>query len=327
MKKFLQRTLLYSLIVIGINIPLGRFLASYETVELKAAGQFFPASRWDDYYALEDKIDILVLGSSHAYRSYDPEIISGKLGHKTVFNFGSSGQTPRTGYFILEEVLRNHQPELIVMDVFVMVFAEDKEANTARINWSVMQPGAGKRRFFKASLSWSQKIKTTLFPTYLYRAYFKKKIQAVMGLQHTIKKNNSYEGNGFVSSPDTLSYEGLIEANKKQSPSEDLSFIDENSLFYLEKIKERCAAKGIPLVFVVSPIPELTAERIGVYDESTEFFTTLAQQWGIPYYDYIDQRLESIKDGAHYYDHHHMNAAGASLFSEEVADILKKHLP
>ena len=36
-------------------------------------------------------IDVLVLGSSHAYRGFDPRIFK-KAGIK-LFNFGSSGQT------------------------------------------------------------------------------------------------------------------------------------------------------------------------------------------------------------------------------------------
>ena len=61
-------------------------------------------------------IDVLVLGSSHAYRGFDPRIFK-KAGIK-LFNFGSSGQTPLQSEFLLKRYTEQFNPKLVIIEVY-----------------------------------------------------------------------------------------------------------------------------------------------------------------------------------------------------------------
>ena len=67
--------------------------------------------------------DILFLGSSHAYRSFDPRIFS-HYGYSTL-NLGSSAQTPVQTNMLLEKYLDVIKPGLIVYEVYPFTFSLD----------------------------------------------------------------------------------------------------------------------------------------------------------------------------------------------------------
>jgi hypothetical protein len=61
-------------------------------------------------------IDILFIGSSHAYRGFDPRIFE-KNGLKT-FNLGTSAQTPLQTEILLNRYLEKLNPKMIIYDVY-----------------------------------------------------------------------------------------------------------------------------------------------------------------------------------------------------------------
>ena len=77
----------------------------------------FDKLRWDQFYSLpSNKVDILFLGSSHAYRGFNPEIID-SMTHLNWFIVGSPAQTPVTSYYALKNVLLTQSPKQIVLKI------------------------------------------------------------------------------------------------------------------------------------------------------------------------------------------------------------------
>jgi hypothetical protein len=70
--------------------------------------------------ALQRKIDLLFIGSSHAYRNYDPRIF--KQAKLKAFNLGSTAQTPVQTLQILEELGENLSPKYLIIDFFLPLF-------------------------------------------------------------------------------------------------------------------------------------------------------------------------------------------------------------
>ncbi|MCX6267461.1 MAG: hypothetical protein NTW16_08910 [Bacteroidetes bacterium] len=68
-------------------------------------------------------VDILVIGSSHAYRGFDPRIFASK-GIK-IFNLGSSAQTPIQTEILVKEHIDRLKPKLVIFEVFPGVFTND----------------------------------------------------------------------------------------------------------------------------------------------------------------------------------------------------------
>lgn len=317
---FFKKVGFYAVLIFAINIALGYWLKTYETVDLKKAGVFFSELRWEEFYNLKKPIDVLILGSSHAYRSYHPETIRLELqtGNQ-VFNFGSSAQSPRTSYFVLNEVLEKHRPKMVILDLYVMVFSSDDQLDNGRINYHAMQSGTSKNAFLKNGFSFNEKVKLLGFPTYVYRDHFKHKINKLLGKTYLPYGKGQYEKNGFAFNNDTLALAKLQYDNQFSKFEIRSDGATETNLKYLEKIVDRCREMNIPIVFMSSPMPELSVKQIENYEDIFAFFERKANELNVPFYDFNINRIPELSDSAHFYDDDHLNLAGAKVFSEKLS--------
>jgi hypothetical protein len=70
-----------------------------------------------------ESVDAVVLGSSCAYRGYDPRIF-----HQSgieIFNFGTSSQTPLQTDFVVDNYVQKLHPKFVIFDIRPQQFAED----------------------------------------------------------------------------------------------------------------------------------------------------------------------------------------------------------
>lgn len=77
------------------------------------------------FYNLEDNtVDCLVLGSSHAYENINPAVIWEEAGIAT-YDLCSSAQPMWNTYYYLKEALKTQSPQLVVLDVYSLVYEDD----------------------------------------------------------------------------------------------------------------------------------------------------------------------------------------------------------
>jgi hypothetical protein len=92
----------------------------------------------------------------------------------------------------------------------------------------------------------------------------------------------------------------------------------------LEQLIDVCQTNGIPLVFVYSPeyrgMQEMTNDRAQIFAE----FHALGDEHHVPIWDYSTWRYDGDQD--FFYNSQHLNAKGAALFSDDVANRLKGYL-
>ena len=121
MKEFLKHTLLFicllSFLYAGCVFLSGLIFPSSTTRNLKyPLGSYGHLnSRVKDIKNHSD-VDVLFLGSSHAYRGFDPRIF--KKHGITSFNLGSSSQTPIQTEILLNRYLNSLNPKLVVYEVY-----------------------------------------------------------------------------------------------------------------------------------------------------------------------------------------------------------------
>lgn len=324
MRFFLQKILLYGMLLLALNFALGLWLKTYETIDLRQSGAFFPADRWDEYYDLTDSIDVLILGSSHAYRSYYPPILESNFYEKkTVFNFGSSAQSPVTGYFILQEILQKHKPEMVVIDVYIMALSSDDQLENGRFNYNEIKKGNAKNDFFKNGFSFAEKIKLSLFPTEVYRKHFKAKMSKLMGRNYLPVGKGNYDKKGFVFNQDTLNFSKLKYDNQFARFDIKTDNITAKNEEYLQKIVDLCQENRISVVLMSAPMPEESIKNIKNYAEISQWFSDFGKREKVLYFDFSIDRILEIKDTEHYYDDDHLNFAGAKIYSKKVGELLK----
>lgn len=133
MKKFLSNISFFSLF----------FITAYVSV-VYLYGRLMPADlRPNIYYNKEmfgttnnmlsdlsrqQHVDILIVGASDAYRSYDTRIFTDN-GY-SVFNAGSSSQTPMQTYLLLKENIERLSPRLVLYEVSPVCFELDGVEST-----------------------------------------------------------------------------------------------------------------------------------------------------------------------------------------------------
>lgn len=244
----------------------------------------------------------------------------------TVFNFGSSAQTPVTGYFVLNEVLEKQRPKIVVLDLYVMVFTSDNQLNNGRYNFHSMNWGENKKQFLQEGFSFNEQVKLLFFPSHVYRNHFKHKLNKLLGRNYLPIGKGQYEQNGFALNHDTLAIEKLKYDNQFSKFNIQKGQLSEKNVAYLKQIVERCRAEKVPIVFMSSPMPSASVDFIKEYAAISAEFTTLADNLNVPYYDFNIKRMPEVKDEFHYYDDDHLNFSGAKIFSKKAAEIMQKHL-
>ena len=122
MKRFLRNIISFILFVIvfycvGICI-FGELVPSFFRPNLKSSrnSSSYTFTRLNEVKNVSD-IDILFVGSSHAYRGFDTRIF-GSNG-MTAFNLGTSAQTPLQTKFLLERYLDEVAPKNVIFQVFI----------------------------------------------------------------------------------------------------------------------------------------------------------------------------------------------------------------
>jgi hypothetical protein len=87
--------------------------------------------------------DVLFLGSSRAYRGFDPRVF--RESNISSFNLGSSNQTPMQTLLVLHRYLKDHRPKLVVFEVNPDIFSNDGVESAVdlishiRPNWDVFR--------------------------------------------------------------------------------------------------------------------------------------------------------------------------------------------
>lgn len=104
-------------IVWGTWIP-----EKYRKNLIYGTGQGFMSLRLREAASIED-VDVLIVGSSHAYRGIDPRRLA-DVG-VNAFNLGSSLQSPIQTEFLLRKYIDQMKPDLVLFEVGYKTFSSD----------------------------------------------------------------------------------------------------------------------------------------------------------------------------------------------------------
>ena len=238
---------------------------------------------------LLDSLDVLTIGSSHAYRSFDPRIWQ-EYGYQ-MFNLGTSSQTHIHTGLLLREYVPRVSPKLVVYEVYPDIFANDGiESNTIFLSYNICMDG------MRDVVVRSRNIKS--INEYIYAKYreWKYPNEVIPIVVDTMIEK--YVGDGFVERIDS-EYRQI--ANRGQSEILELQVeAFKENIKYLQSI-------DIPYVLVQAPV---TSGELVLLDMST-IETLLAEEE-----HYVDfSYLPVLNDSLYFYDYHHLNQPGVEIFN------------
>ncbi len=246
--------------------------------------------------------DILIIGSSLAYRGLDTDIFR-EYDLKT-FNLGTSAQTPIQSEMLLKYYVKELNPKLVLFVVGPGTFGSDGVessldvlANLPEVRLEALEMTIRTNHIktyntfvysfmndalFKSSETFNESVQNE-FDTYRQGGFVERKI--------------SYFKGDSISPKDYLFVEKQIEAFKRT-----LRFLDKNAIDYL---------------IIQAPITKTLEKSINQSKEINNFFNSFNH--------YLDfNRILDLNDRQHFYDAQHLNQEGVILFTREVIDTLLK---
>lgn len=305
MKYFIKSILVFSL-----------FLSVFYTFTLFIWGQYAPSSfkpnlnyprgSWGHLYSrLMDiknvgKVDILFLGSSLAYRGFDPRIF--EASGITSFNLGSSAQTPIQAQVLLKRYLRQVKPKLIIYEVEPETFSIDGVESALDIIANDKNDLNSIKMAFEIN---HIKVYNTLIYAFIREGFnlnssYKEPI---------IKGEDKYISGGFVEKENRF-YKQVKYQTKNWNYNEN-QFIAFNEIINLLKDNR------IELIIVNAPItPSLYRSYV-----NNNVFDSLMSSYS-DYYNFNE--ILKLNDSLHFNDAYHLNQNGVELFNYKLIELLKE---
>jgi hypothetical protein len=267
----------------NLNYPLGAYGHMY--------------SRIQNIKEVRD-VDILFLGSSHAYRGFDPRIFK-QYGLNT-FNLGSNAQSHVQTEILLKRHLDEIDPKLIIYEVYPGTFSSDGVESSLDIIAN------DKNDFESIRMALAQnhiKVYNALIYGF-YRDLFRKNINYK---EELVKGEDKYIEGGFV--------------EKELKYFEPMEFEENNwdlngrQYEYFERVLLFIEERNIPVILVEAPITESMYKSFGNNSE----FDAKMKQYGV-YYNFNE--LIDLDDKLHFYNSHHLNQNGVKIFNTKLIEIL-----
>lgn len=284
-----------SIVLFGYFVPLG--LRSNLPFNLGGIGYSYTRFKEAKNH---QNADVLVLGSSHAYRGYDPRIF--KKQNWSMFNLGSSAQTPKQTAYVLKRYLANFHPKLVIFDLYPVLFKSDGVESTV----DLLSNTALDEELLDLSLAENN---IRVYNTMVYRV-----CHDMFGFNKGFAEKSPDE------TGDTYVKGGYVESFQQFKPKafykEDAYELDEEQLEALQDIVHTLKDHHIPYILLQSPLPKSR------YDSFVNNHTvdSIFRNYGT--YKNANEVL-SVPDSC-FFDQSHLNQRGVNIYNEYVVKLIKQ---
>lgn len=238
-------------------------------------------------------VDLLFLGSSHAYRGFDTRIFK-EAGYKT-FNLGSSAQTPKQTLVLIKRYLKQLNPKLVVLEVFPNVFTSDGVESSL----DLIANDTNDLNSLKMVID--QKNMKVL-NTYIYALE-----KDLMGSTPNYKQKAYHQG-GYVSQ-DGLSYNHVSKFTATKL------LLKKEQIKSFEMIIEILKRERINYILVQAPITSGLYQSLENIDEFNDKMASYGKHYN------FNTKLK-LNDSLDFYDNHHLNQNGVKKFNESFLELL-----
>ena len=243
----------------------------------------------------QKNVDILFLGSSHAYRGFDIRMFR-KAGYSKVFNLGTSAQTPIQTEILVDRYLKQLKPKRVIYEMNKPALCSDGLESTIdflacdSLDWTLFEQAVGHYNY-KAFNSGLYRLMVPHTPMKSDSLTYKKANYISGGYVET--KNAYYK----LTPPPDFSGLNQLEINTKQVEAWERT---------VQKIKE----SGAELMIVQAPVTKVFYKEILESKAFDGWLSTFGE-----YYNYNLMNLQ-LNDSLHFYDGEHLNQDGVAIFNQ-----------
>jgi hypothetical protein len=268
---------------------------------------------FDKFYKLpRNSVDVLVLGSSHAFEDINPAVLYSEYGI-TAFDLTGSVQPLWNTYFYLIEALKTQSPKVIVLEAyctfFWMEYSDESRIvkNTygmkiSKNYWNALKVSVPKEEF------WDYFFRFTRY----HNRYTELSSADFLPNQGNLLFDN---WKGFANNTKHTPFDTPDVAKiTRRSPMRE-----KNERYYREIIK-LCKERQIPLEIIVTPYV-INARQQAIFNTASD----IAQEYDIPFTNfnniYEELGFDFLSDMA---DRNHANHHGSTKISNFLGKMLKE---
>ncbi|NLK37530.1 MAG: hypothetical protein GX299_05545 [Epulopiscium sp.] len=296
----------------------------------------FTQKRFEDFYALpENSLDMVFIGSSHSYCTFDPEIFDKELGTSS-FQMGTPLQHADTTYYLLREIYQTQTPKVVVMEAYWDVLDDDFEMKQANSFFEVLENPELKKEYIKKVFPMGEKMKYFLLPIRFQRDYFayeanemEKHLEETYGVhkkqKETQKGQEYYRSKGYVYCDMGMLPDEYDLTNQFKNLDGKKWSISKKQANYVRKIAQLCEEKGSKLVLVTAPVANVSMDYIKNYDKIHNHIEELSKELSVPYLDYnVINQQENLLSNENFRDDAHLNDSGVIIVDKHFISWLKE---
>lgn len=305
---------------------------------MKASELLYPSNNifknWQSFYAQEkNSIDLLIVGNSHAFSSFNVTIFDEILGEKT-YTLASNSQTATQAYYNVREALKYQRPEVIILEAsgidnnsnWRMV---SPESETYDKDWKKESNIDGMRLGIVKLEAIAEQYTMKNWPYAFFRiarSHPNWKDTALIIANWDFMAYEKGTFSTYFPSWTTMSEEVMQQYADMEQNDAEFFACDEN-IKHFHKLADLCRKNGIRLVLVMAPMYDGYIQKIN-YTSRYEFIRQLCESENL---EYIDCNMDYSEIGLEAQDFEdafsfiiHTNGNGAEKVSRYVAERIKE---
>jgi len=314
MKKFLIKISLFVLPIMLLLIPLDKLISkNLAKSNSFANGEYLV---YNDIYNGTLNAEIMIYGSSRAWRHFNSAMIEDSLG-RTTYNLGINGHNFWLQYLRHKELMKNNQiPKFIIMSVDVFSLAKRPDL----YNYKQFLPYSLFNQDIKTYTSSYEGFSFWDYNMPLSRYYGEKWVllTALDGLTHSehtsparIKGYMGLEGN----------WNGDFEKAKAEAETTEIKIDTATKTLFYQFLAE-CKAKSIQVILVYSPEHVDGQAYVSNRKEVMAIYTDASIKMGVPYLNYSNDGM--CLDRKYFFNASHLNKLGSDTFTNKLVRDLRK---
>lgn len=245
----------------------------------------------------QKKYDIIVVGSSHAARGYDPRIF--KYFGIEMYNLGSNAQCLYNTEILINNYIDTNTCKLVILDIYPGTLQSDCFESTSDLvanisdDYTAYQIAKSQKDIRCVNMFVLRMINSFRIKPYYTDSNF------IMG--------------GYTTKNDSLAHD--LDYKNYFKNFEPLKKNLDSLIRILKYFKE----KGVKCILVNHPAPkEISKNKYYAYKEIIKKSNIFNNK----FYDYSHSHTLNSKE--HFYDYHHMNQAGVTIFNKELINKILK---
>ena len=265
-----------------------------------------------EYYDFAKYSDVVFAGSSIVFSGVDPQVMWEKDGISSYVR-GNASQTMWISYYMIEDAIKCHKPELVCLDTTFIKYGDDfVEEPSTRKSLDGMKLSPSKIKCAEASMGEDEKLAEYVVPLFRFHSRWKELSWDDVKYAWYLKPVTM---NGFIRDDEV----GPAETEDLTYAGDPAQRISPKNVEYLRKSIELCRNSGVQLLLFKTP--SLSGNWSDNLDEQIK---EIADEYGVTYINFdryskdigIDYKQDTPDMGSH------LNYTGAVKFSEYLGDYI-----